>query len=103
MRIADAYTKQLADQAAATASAQATSAASAASAASKGTKAAKHAHHHEGHEGVKVTVSAEARELAAKADEGFDAAKVERLKSSIDAGTYKIDPRALAARIAEKG
>ena len=96
MRIADAYTKQLAEQAAATASAQATSAAS------TKTKHAKHAGS-EAHEGVKVTVSAQARELAAKADEGFDAAKVERLKSSIDAGTYKIDPRALAARIAEKG
>jgi flagellar biosynthesis anti-sigma factor FlgM len=54
-------------------------------------------------DGIKLTVSAQARALAAQADQGFDAAKVERLKGAMASGAFKVDASAIGARIAEAG
>jgi flagellar biosynthesis anti-sigma factor FlgM len=50
--------------------------------------------------GVKLTLSSQAVELAAK--EGtMDAAKIARLKQAIASGEHRVDARAIAARIVE--
>lgn len=54
-------------------------------------------------EAVKVTVSAQARELANQAAQTFDAGKVDRLRSSMSDGSYKVDAHAIAARIVDGG
>ena len=50
------------------------------------------------------TVSSECRELAPAKTEAteFDAAKVDALKASIDAGTFEIDPDVVAERIIDE-
>jgi flagellar biosynthesis anti-sigma factor FlgM len=50
-----------------------------------------------------VTVSAQARELAQKAAESSDSAKVENLRGAIQGGTFKIDHQAIAKRIVDGG
>lgn len=52
---------------------------------------------------VKVSVSNEARALADRADAGIDGAKVTRLKSEIEGGTYQIDAPVIAARLVDGG
>lgn len=52
-------------------------------------------------EGVKVTMSAKARELAAAAPADFDEAKVARLKSAIEGGTFQIDAHHIARKLVE--
>jgi flagellar biosynthesis anti-sigma factor FlgM len=51
----------------------------------------------------RVRVSARSRQLSLAADGGVDAARVARLKSAVDEGTFRIDARAIAARIARVG
>ncbi len=48
----------------------------------------------------KVTLSAEARKLA-DASTASDAAKVDRLRTAIQGGTFKIDHAAIAAKIVD--
>ncbi len=50
-----------------------------------------------------VTVSAKAQELASKAAEQSDAARVEHLRSAIQSGDFKIDKQAIAKRIVDGG
>ncbi len=51
---------------------------------------------------VKVTVSAKARELAeTPAAPDFDDAKVSRLRSAVEGGTFQIDSAKIAERIVE--
>jgi len=92
MRIADAYSKLSLDKTTVS-SAQAT----------KGAERGKAGvtRRDGGGDAVKVTVSAQARELANRAGASFDAAKVDRLKSAIDGGSYKVDARAIADRVVE--
>lgn len=54
-------------------------------------------------ESVHVRVSAKSRELSIASEGEIDAAKVARLKSSIEAGTFRIDAREIAQRIARSG
>lgn len=54
-------------------------------------------------ESVHVRVSAESRALSLAADGDIDAAKVSRLKASIEAGTFRVDAREIAERIARGG
>ena len=54
-------------------------------------------------ESVHVRVSAKSRELSIAAEGDIDAAKVSRLKASIEAGTFRIDAREIAERIARGG
>jgi len=49
-------------------------------------------------EAAHVTVSAEARALAAQSA-GVDSQKVEALRSQIDSGEYKVNPQMLAMRL----
>jgi len=56
-----------------------------------------------GDESVHVRVSAESRALSLAADGDIDAAKVSRLKASIEAGTFRVDAREIAERIARGG
>jgi flagellar biosynthesis anti-sigma factor FlgM len=48
-------------------------------------------------------VSARSRELSLQANGEIDVAKVARLKSAIESGTFKIDPREIAERIVRGG
>lgn len=50
-------------------------------------------------EAAQVTVSDEARALAAKGGAGVDMKKVAALKKQVDDGTYKVNPQMLAMRI----
>lgn len=54
-------------------------------------------------ESVHVRVSAKSRELSIASEGDIDAAKVSRLKASIEAGTFRIDAREIAERIARGG
>jgi flagellar biosynthesis anti-sigma factor FlgM len=47
-----------------------------------------------------VTVSAQAQALSREAAQ-MDTAKVERLRSAIQAGTFKVDAKAIAKRIVD--
>jgi anti-sigma28 factor (negative regulator of flagellin synthesis) len=51
--------------------------------------------------GIKVTVSAEARALAA--ENAMDGAKVARLQAALAAGALAIDARLIASRLVESG
>lgn len=53
--------------------------------------------------GEKVTLSEEAQKLADQAIAAHDAEKVGRLKASIENGTFKVDPQAIAKRLVEGG
>lgn len=53
--------------------------------------------------GETVTLSAAAKELADKAAAEAEATKVASLSASIQGGTFKVDPHAIAARIVEGG
>lgn len=53
--------------------------------------------------GEKVTVSAQAQELARNAASQQDAAKIEQLRSAIENGTFKVDHQAIAKRIVDGG
>ncbi|HMR08848.1 MAG TPA: flagellar biosynthesis anti-sigma factor FlgM [Polyangiaceae bacterium] len=54
-------------------------------------------------EAAKVSISAEARELAAGGvGGGVDAQKVEALKARIDEGSFQIDPQKIAGRILDE-
>lgn len=50
-----------------------------------------------------VRLSAQGVALSRETDPGFDAAKVARLRSSIDAGTFRVDVREIAERLARGG
>jgi flagellar biosynthesis anti-sigma factor FlgM len=50
-------------------------------------------------EAAQVTVSDEARALAAKGGGGIDEKKVAALKQQVDDGQYKVNPQILAMRI----
>ncbi len=50
--------------------------------------------------GEKVTFSARAQELADQTS-AADAAKVDQLRTSVQNGTFKIDPRAIANKIVD--
>jgi flagellar biosynthesis anti-sigma factor FlgM len=50
-------------------------------------------------EAAQVTVSDEARALAAKSGSGVDAKKVAALKNQIENGEYRVNPQMLAMRI----
>ena len=50
--------------------------------------------------GEKVTLSAKAQELADQASSA-DATKVSQLRASIENGSFKIDPRAIANKIVD--
>jgi flagellar biosynthesis anti-sigma factor FlgM len=50
-------------------------------------------------EAAQVTVSDEARALAAKGTAGIDEKKVAALKQQVDAGEYRVNPQMLAMRI----
>ena len=54
-------------------------------------------------ESDRVRVSARSRELSLANNGGFDAAKVARIRSSIEAGTFRIDAKQIAERIARGG
>ena len=54
-------------------------------------------------ESVQVRVSARSRELSLQANGEIDVAKVARLKSAIESGTFKIDAREIAERIVRGG
>jgi negative regulator of flagellin synthesis FlgM len=51
--------------------------------------------------GEKVTVSAQAQEMARKAAAQADTAKVTQLRSAIENGTFKVDHQAIAKRIVD--
>jgi negative regulator of flagellin synthesis FlgM len=53
--------------------------------------------------GEKVTVSAQAQEMAQKAASDADAAKVNGLRAAIQNGTFKVDHQAIARRIVDGG
>jgi flagellar biosynthesis anti-sigma factor FlgM len=53
--------------------------------------------------GDAVEVSAQAMELARKAAADTDTAKVQRLRSAIDDGSFVIDRHAIASRIVDGG
>ena len=53
--------------------------------------------------GVHVRVSAQGRELSLQTGGPIDAAKVARLKSSIESGTFKVDAHAIADRMVRGG
>lgn len=48
---------------------------------------------------VKLTDSARALQKASSTDSPVDTAKVEQIKKSLAAGTYKVDPNAIADRL----
>ena len=96
MRIADAYSKLSLDKSTDASRAQA------AKAADRG-KGAAGARHESAADAVKVTLSAQARELSAQASQSFDAAKVDRIKTAIGDGSFKVDSGAIAARIVDGG
>ena len=50
-------------------------------------------------EAAQVTVSDEARALAAKSAGGIDEAKVAALKKQVDEGEYRVNPQIIAMRI----
>ncbi|MBN1609566.1 MAG: flagellar biosynthesis anti-sigma factor FlgM [Polyangiaceae bacterium] len=50
-------------------------------------------------EAANVTISREARQLAAEASSSVDTQKVEGLKAQIQAGTYQVDAQRVAARM----
>lgn len=50
---------------------------------------------------VKVTMSDEARRLAAKAQD--DASRIEKLRDAVQGGTFKVDSRVVARKIVEAG
>ena len=50
-------------------------------------------------EAAQVTVSDEARALAAKSGSGVDAKKVAALKKQVEDGEYRVNPQMLAMRI----
>jgi flagellar biosynthesis anti-sigma factor FlgM len=50
-------------------------------------------------EAAQVTVSDEARALAAKSAAGIDETKVAALKKQIEAGEYRVNPQIIAMRI----
>jgi flagellar biosynthesis anti-sigma factor FlgM len=50
-------------------------------------------------EAAQVTVSDEARALAAKSAQGIDEAKVATLKKQIEEGEYRVNPQIIAMRI----
>jgi flagellar biosynthesis anti-sigma factor FlgM len=50
-----------------------------------------------------VTVSAQAVELAQKASDSADAAKVNQLRGAIQNGTFQIDRQAIAKKIVDGG
>lgn len=54
-------------------------------------------------QGDAVTVSPQAVEMAKKAAATADSAKVEQLRSAIEAGTFKVDFQAIAKRIVDGG
>lgn len=51
------------------------------------------------HSGEKVTLSSQAQQLAANAEN----AKVQKLQSAIQDGSFKIDPHAIAKRLVDGG
>lgn len=52
---------------------------------------------------AQVTISSRARDLATEsAGQGIDTAKVEALRNQIAEGTYRTDPRAIAAKMIEQ-
>jgi flagellar biosynthesis anti-sigma factor FlgM len=53
--------------------------------------------------GEKVTVSAQAQELADKAAADAETAKVDKLRAAIQDGTFKPNPQVIAKRIVEGG
>jgi flagellar biosynthesis anti-sigma factor FlgM len=56
-----------------------------------------------GSSAAQVTISSRARDLATEsAGQGVDAAKVESLRNQIAEGTYRSDPRAIAAKMIEQ-
>jgi flagellar biosynthesis anti-sigma factor FlgM len=54
-------------------------------------------------QGDAVTVSAQAQELAHKAAANADAAKVEKLRTAIENGSFAIDHQVIARRIVDGG
>jgi flagellar biosynthesis anti-sigma factor FlgM len=50
-------------------------------------------------EAAQVTVSAEARALAASGSAGIDEAKVAALKKQVEQGEYRVNPQIIAMRI----
>lgn len=48
---------------------------------------------------AKVTISHQARELAAGAEPQVDAQKVQALKAQVDNGSYAVNPQQIAARM----
>ncbi len=56
-----------------------------------------------GHAGEKVTLSAQAQQLADKAAADADDAKVQKLAKSLQDGSFKIDAHAIAAKIVDGG
>jgi flagellar biosynthesis anti-sigma factor FlgM len=95
MRIPDTYTKLAADQAEAAAQRKAVEA--------RDTSNADQANATVQQGAVKITLSAKAQELADAhaAAGGVDEAKVGRLRSAIEAGTFKIDTQKIANRISD--
>jgi negative regulator of flagellin synthesis FlgM len=54
-------------------------------------------------EAAKVTISTQARDLAAQAaGGGIDTHKVEALKAQVQQGTFQVDPKAIATRMLDE-
>jgi flagellar biosynthesis anti-sigma factor FlgM len=53
--------------------------------------------------GDDVRVSARGRELSLQTEGTVDTAKVDRLKSAIESGSFRVDPRAIAERMVRGG
>lgn len=53
--------------------------------------------------GDDVRVSARGRELSLQTEGTMDTAKVDRLKSAIESGSFRVDPRAIAERMVRGG
>lgn len=54
-------------------------------------------------EGVRVQLSPQSVELSKQADGEVDAARVARLKSAIESGSFKVDARAIAEKLVRGG
>ncbi len=53
--------------------------------------------------GEKVTLSAEAQKLADQSAAAAETEKIGKLRASIENGTFKVDPQAIAKRLVEGG
>lgn len=53
--------------------------------------------------GDDVRVSARGRELSLQTEGTIDTAKVDRLKSALESGSFRVDPRAIAERMVRGG